>query len=66
MEKEHTDRWSLRTGCRIFGLKKEEITGDWSGLCNEKLYRASDIFIRVICGQNMRQKRRAYGVLVVS
>jgi hypothetical protein len=51
----------LRTGCirRIFGSKRDEVTGSWLKLCNEELHSfySSPNIIRVIKSRRMRWAR---------
>jgi hypothetical protein len=60
---------------RIFGPKRDEVTGDWTKLHNEELHNlySSPIIIRVIKSRTMRwaghvarmgAKRNAYRILV--
>jgi hypothetical protein len=60
---------------RIFGLKRDEMRGEWSKLHNEELYDlySSPIIIRTIKSRRMRwaghvarmgEKRNAYRLLV--
>jgi hypothetical protein len=60
---------------RIFGLKKDEVTGEWRKLHNEELrdLYSSPSIIRIIESRRMRwaghvarigEKRKAYGFLV--
>jgi hypothetical protein len=60
---------------RIFGLKRDEVTGEWRKLHNEKLHNLyiSASIIRMIRSRRMRwaghvarmgEKRDAYGLLV--
>jgi hypothetical protein len=60
---------------RIFGLKKEEVVGDWRKLHNEKLHNlySSPSIIRIIKSRRMRwkgmqhkwgDKRNAYRILM--
>jgi hypothetical protein len=60
---------------RIFGPKKDEVTGDWRKLHNEELHKlySSPSIIRMIKSRRMRwaghvarmgKKRNAYGILV--
>jgi hypothetical protein len=47
------ENWVLR---RIFGLKRDEVTGDWRKLYNEELYSlySSPSIIRMIKSRRMR------------
>jgi hypothetical protein len=60
---------------RIFGLKRDEVTGDWRKLHNEELHNlySSPSIIRIIKSKMMRweghvarigEKRNAYRILV--
>jgi hypothetical protein len=60
---------------RIFGLKREEVTGGWRKLCNEELHNfySSSNIIKMIKPRRMRwaghvvrmgEKRNAYRLLV--
>jgi hypothetical protein len=60
---------------RIFGLKRDEVTGDWRKVHNEKLHNlySSPRIIRIIKSRRMRlagnvarigEKRYAYRILV--
>jgi hypothetical protein len=65
----------LRTGCRVFGPKRDEVAGEWRKLHNEKLrdLYPSPSIIRIIKSRRMRwashvarigEKRNAYTLLV--
>jgi hypothetical protein len=65
----------LRTGCRIFGPKRDEATGKWRKLHNEELrdLYSSPSIIRIIKSRRMRwaghvsqlgAKRNVYRILV--
>jgi hypothetical protein len=65
----------LRVLRRIFGPKRDEVTGDWRKLHNEELHRLyfSPSIIRMIKSRRMRwaghvvrmgEKRNAYRILV--
>jgi hypothetical protein len=58
---------------RIFGLKRDEVTGGWRKLHNEQLYYSSPSIIRKMKSRRMRraghvaqmgEKRNAYRILV--
>jgi hypothetical protein len=71
----HSDNFENRVLRRIFGPKRDEVTGDWRKLHNEELHRlySSPSIIRMIKSRRMRwaghvarmgEKRNAYRILV--
>jgi PAS domain-containing protein len=49
---------------RIFGPKRDEVTGDWRKLHNEELHRLSRRMRRAGHVARMGEKRNAYRILV--